>query len=451
MLDGNQPSTTANSPQLAANGNFLTDSRGRVNLNHLAPGVYHVRVMNTARGSQADTDVHVVTVVAGQQAVLEIRIAPLAGFRLHHFDAITEAPIFNAEFMVFDHNSQVVGNFYTDNMGVIDFSAILAPGRYSIRLTRPAPGYSRDDVPRTVEFIAGRVTEIRWEAIPIAGQLQIQVLSGANNEQNALPAGTPLTGAIFEIYSERTGNLVDRIISNQRGMAVSKPLPLGRYYAVQVTAPTHYMINPQPVPFEIEFASQIVRFTFPNFPANTGVSINLQGQREAMQGHGIFYDIRTIRNDSTIPLGDFYWRALIPTNAVRVDKLITGTFNHSLRYTVMARTNRGNDIVVADNLMTTRNNVIELRPVHLGLAADEYLVEITISFGQVPAGFTAVERPRLHVDVLSEQQSFLPDGMMFAMKVDIGGRVPGSDEWVIGNDTWATTIFNPRRLPRSGF
>jgi len=87
----------------------------------------------------------------------------------------------------------------------------------------------------------------------------------------------------------------------------------------------------------------------------------------------------------------------------------------------------------------------------LGLAADEYLVEFTVSFGQVPAGFTAVERPRLHVDVLSERQVFLPDGMMFAMKVDIGGRVPGSDEWVVGNDTWATTIFNPRRLPRSGF
>jgi len=451
MLHGNQPSTPANSPQLAANGNFLTDRAGRVNLNHLPPGVYHVRVMNTARGSQADTDIHVVTVAAVQQAVLEIRIAPLAGFRLLHFDAITEAPIFNAEFMVFDHNNQVVGNFQTDNMGVIDFSALLVPGRYTIRLTRPAPGYSRDDVPRTVEFIAGRVTEIRWEAIPIAGQLQIQVVGGANNEQNALPAGTPLTGAIFEIFSERTGNLVDRIITNQRGMAVSRPLPLGRYYAVQVAAPPHYMINPQPIPFEIEFASQIVRFTFPNFPANTGVTINLQGQREAMQGHSIFYDIRTIRNDSTIPLGNFYWRAILPTNAVRADRLITGTFNHSLRYTITARTNRGHDIVVADNLSSTRNNVIELRPVHLGLAANEYLVELTISFGQVPAGFTAVERPRLHVDVLSEQQAFLPDGMMFAMKVDVGGRVPGSDEWVIGNDTWATTIFNPRRLPRSGF
>ena len=452
MLDGNQPNTPSNSPQLAANGNFLTDSRGRVNLNHLAPGVYHVRVQNTARGFQSDTDIHVVTVVAGQQAVLEIQIAPLAGLRLYHFDAITQAPIFNVEFMVFDHNGMVVGNFYTDNMGIIDFSAILVPGRYTIRMTRPARGYHHDDVPRTVEFIAGKVTEIRWEAIPIAGQLQLLVVSGANNEQNALPAGTPLSGAVFEIFSERTGNLVDRIISTERGMAVSRPLPLGRYYAVMVAAPPFYMINPQKIPFEIEFASQIVRFTFPILPANTGVSINVTGQREVMQGHNIFYDIRTIRNDSTIPLGDFYWRVQIPTNAVRADRLVTGTFNHSLRYTITARTNLGNSIVVADNLMSTRNNVVELRPVHLGLANDEYLIEITVFFGQVPAGFTAVEIPRLHVDVLSERQAFLPNGMMFALKADIGGRVPGSDEWVIGNDTWATTLFSPSRpLPRSGF
>ena len=451
ILDGNQPNTTGNSPNLAANGNFLTDHRGRINLNHLAPGVYHVRQINVVSGYELDTTVHIVTVITGQQAVLQIANRPLSGLHLLHIDAITQAPLFNVEFMVTDQNNRIVGNFYTDNRGIIDFTGILVQGRYTIRMTRPASGYHHDDVPRTIEFVAGRITEVVWEAIPIAGQVQIHVVSGANNEQNALPMGTPLAGAIFEIFSERTGNLVDRIISDQRGMAVSRPLPLGRYYAVQVAAPPFYLINPQQIHFQVEFASQIVRFTYPIFLANTGVTINITGQREVMQGHAIFYDIQTIRNDSTIPLGDFYWRAMLPTNAVRADRLVTGTFNHGLRYTLMGHTNRGRDIVIADNLSTTRNNVIELRPVHLGLANDEYLTELTIFFGQVPAGFTAVERPRLHVDVLSEQHAFLPNGMMFAFMADIGGRVPGSDEWVIGNDTWATTIFNPRTLPRSGF
>ena len=457
ILDGNQPNTHANSPQLGVDGNgrFLTDARGRIQLNHLPPGVYHITETRALPGYQLDTTVHVVTVLPGQQAVLRVENAPLAGFRLLKICSVTRNPIFNVEFMVFDSNNQVVGVFTTDNNGLIDFSAILAPGRYTIRETRPAPGFSRDDVPRTVEFVAGRVLEIVWENVPIAGQLQILKVSGDANYHNGLPAGTPLEGAIFEIFEARTGNLVDRIISNERGMAVSRPLPLGRYIAVEVAAPAFYMINPQEIHFEIEFEGQIVRTTFPNFSANVGVTIRKTGPQEAMQGHNIRYEIPIIRNDSTVPLADFFWRDILPTNAVRVDRLVTGTFNHALRYRVLATTNRGNEIVVADNLSTTRNNVIELRPVHLGLAADEYVVEFIVHFGQVPAGFSSVERPRVYVDVLPAHMAHLPNGMMFANRVDVGGRIIGTTEWVIGNSTTATTIFNPnpppRRIPQSGW
>jgi hypothetical protein len=76
----------------------------------------------------------------------------------------------------------------------------------------------------------------------------------------------------------------------------------------------------------------------------------------------------------------------------------------------------------------------------------------TVFFGQVPAGFMSVERPRIYVDVLSANHTLLPDGMMFANKVDVGGRIPGTNEWVIGNDTAASTIFAPgRRIPQSGW
>ncbi|MCL2853579.1 MAG: SpaA isopeptide-forming pilin-related protein [Defluviitaleaceae bacterium] len=81
-LDANQPGTPANSPQMAANGNFITDSSGRINLNHLAPGGYHVRETRALDGYQLDDTVHVVTITAGQQTVLEVENMPLAGFRL---------------------------------------------------------------------------------------------------------------------------------------------------------------------------------------------------------------------------------------------------------------------------------------------------------------------------------------------------------------------------------
>jgi hypothetical protein len=212
------------------------------------------------------------------------------------------------------------------------------------------------------------------------------------------------------------------------------------------------MLNPQEIPFEIEFEGQIVRTTFPNFSANMGVTIRKTGPQEVMAGHNIMYELPVVRNDSTVPLADFFWRDMLPTNAARVDRLVTGTFNHALRYRILATTNRGNEMVVADNLSTTSNNVVELRPVHLGLAADEYITQFTVHFGQVPAGFTSIERPRIYMDVLSPNQATLPNGMMFANRVDIGGRVVGSTEWVIGNSTVASTIFAPnQRIPQSGW
>jgi hypothetical protein len=194
---------------------------------------------------------------------------------------------------------------------------------------------------------------------------------------------------------------------------------------------------------------QIVRVTFPNFSANTGAVIRKVGPEETMPGHNIFYNFPLLANESSIPLSDFFFRDVLPVEAVRADRLITGTFNHSLTYRIVGNTNRGREIVIADNLSTLRNNIVEMRPAHLGLATDEFLVDFTVLFGQVPANFRSVEAPRLYVDVLNN----LPHGMMFANRVDIGGRVPGTEEWVISGDTWGVTVFNPQRgrIPQSGW
>jgi len=141
----------------------------------------------------------------------------------------------------------------------------------------------------------------------------------------------------------------------------------------------------------------------------------------------------------------------LPVEAVRADRLITGTYNQNLRYRVLGTTNTGREIVIADNLSTTRNNVIELAPVHLGLGANEYLVEFILHFGQVNAGFMSIENPRIFANVLPRSARVLPPNMMFALLADVGGRVVGTDEWVLGNNTTAATLWSNERIPQSGW
>ncbi len=427
-------------------GTFTTDKNGRIVVD-LPEGNYTV-VETAARESyELDSKVYDVTVKAGRQEVLRVQNKALSGLRLKKIDAVTGEPIYNVEFMVFDKNNKVVGTFYTDNRGMIDFSSVLTEGRYTIRETRNQEGYYPDHTPRTVEFVAGKVTEIVWKNQPQAGQIQVTKLSADDNEVNGLPAGTPLAGAIFEVYNYKSGNLADRFITGADGRGVSKALPLGRYIVKEVKSPSYYQLNTQEMDVTIEFATQIIKLEFTNKSANTGVSIKKTGNVEAMPGDTIRYDIRTVRNTSTVPLTDFFWRDVLPTDAVRLRKIVTGTYNQSVKYKILATTNKGKQLIIADNLSATQNNVIDCSNASLGLYSDEYVTTFTVVFGNVKAGFTSVEQPQVYAAVLKN----LPGGYEFANKADIGGK--HGNEWVIGNSTWLTTIYRAtaNRLPKTGY
>jgi uncharacterized repeat protein (TIGR01451 family) len=427
-------------------GIFTTDASGQIRLADVPAGTVIVTETQALDGYEPDTTAREVTISEGGQATLEVTNTQKSGFRLLKIDSVTKKPIYGAEFMVFDANNRVVGNYVTDNNGVIDFDGILPEGRYTVRETKPAEGYCRDDMPRTVEFVSGKTTEVVWENTPEMGQIQILKLSGDDNEVNGLPKGTPLAGAVFEIYAHRSGNLIDRFVSGTDGRAVSKPLPLGRYTVKEVQAPEWYRLSTETMDIEVEFATQIIKLEFLNYPANTGVRIKKTGNYEAMPGDTIGYGIKEVQNTGTVPLTDFYWRDTLPVDAARLQKIVTGTYNQSLKYKILAATNKGDTKIIADNLSTTRNNVIDCRGAALGLANDEYVTSFTLIFGTVKAGFAQVEQPQVFVKV----QPNLPNGCEFANKADAGGKY--GSEWVVGNSTWLTTIYaQPGKLPRTGY
>jgi hypothetical protein len=170
-----------------------------------------------------------------------------------------------------------------------------------------------------------------------------------------------------------------------------------------------------------------------------------------MPGDTIRYDIKEAANTSSVPLTDFFWRDVIPTDAVRLDKIVTGTYNQSVKYKILVTTNKGDQRVIADNLSTTENHTVDCRNAALGLANDEYVTSFSLVFGTVKAGFTLVQQPQIYVTVNKN----LPNGYEFGNKADVGGKHNG--EWVIGNSTWVTKVYakpvnaQPVKLPRTGY
>ena len=142
----------------------------------------------------------------------------------------------------------------------------------------------RDEQERTFRVTKGETTEIVWENTPQQGQIQITKKSKDDNPINGLPAGTLLQGATFEIY-DKVGNVVDTIVSNERGVAVSGLLPLGRYTIRETKAPVYYGASGETFEAEIEFSGQIVRLEVLNESVYTNVSIAKSGPKPVSYTH----------------------------------------------------------------------------------------------------------------------------------------------------------------------
>ena len=264
------------------------------------------------------------------------------------------------------------------------------------------------------------------------------------NSTNGLPAGTLLEGAVFEIY-DKAGNLVDTIKSDKRGLATSKPLPLSRYTIKEVKAPANYGVSDTELTAYLEHEGQILRFEVTNKSLTTGVSITKSGPREAMAGQPVNYVLSGIANNSNVRLDNFYWRDTLPAQ-VRLNTIVTGTYNFPGVYKITYRVNGGEYRTLADNLSTQKNYTLQASPAALGLAANERVTEVMFVFGQAPAGFAQVEKPQIRCTAAAG----LTAGSSFVNIADVGGVYNGV--WVQAISRWVTAVYGkPTPLPKTGY
>ena len=408
----------------------------------LESGDYYAVETEAGDGFKLDDTPIYFTVKDGETTRKTVTNAPLSGILLHKISTADGEGIPGVSFILYDSGHNPIDQQTTDDRGYAWFEDLTESGRYYLRELENE-GYIPDTQARTVYVKAGEVTEVEWENTPITGQIQIIKRSADYNPTTGLPAGTLLEGAVFEIY-DRAGNLVDTIRSDSRGLAVSKQLPLSRYTIREVKAPEHYGVNETELTAYLEYEGQIVRFEVTNKSLTTGVSITKTGPKEIMGGQPVRYTFSGIANTSNVRLDSFYWRDTIPAQ-VRLDTVVTGTYNFPGTYKITYRVNGGEYRTLADNLSTSKNYTLAASAAALGLAANERVTEVMFVFGQAPAGFAQVETPYLYCTAVGS----LPSGS-FTNVADAGGVYNG--QWVQAVSRWVTTVYGkPEPLPRTGY
>ena len=426
-------------------GTVTTDRNGRVFLS-LENGSYYAVETESAEGFHMDDTPHYFEVENGETTTLQVENTPVSAILIHKTDSATGEGIYGVPFILYDSTNTPVGQYTSDNEGYVLIEGLEA-GRYYLRELENE-GYVPDTEKKTVYVESGETTEVEWENTPITGQIQITKTSADYNSVNGWPAGTPIPGTEFEIYNARTGNLVDTVETDKNGVASSRPLPLGRYKIVESKAADFYGLDKTPIEVEIEFAGQIVKVAMTNKSLYTNVSIQKTGYVEVMPGQQIRYDFSGIGNNSTTSLTSFFWRDTLPGQAVRLDKIVTGTYNVPGNYKVVYKTNLsgGTWRTLADNLSTQQNYVLDASRAALGLASNEYVTEFMVSFGVVPANFRQVEAPQVYATVYA----WLTGGSQFVNQADVGGVYNG--QWIMATSRWVTKVYKPSEpLPRTGY
>ena len=426
-------------------GTVTTDRNGRVFLS-LENGSYYAVETESAEGFHMDDTPHYFEVENGETTTLQVENTPVSAILIHKTDSTTGEGIYGVPFILYDSTNTPVGQYTSNNEGYVLIEGLEA-GRYYLRELENE-GYVPDTEKKTVYVESGETTEVEWENTPITGQIQITKTSADYNSVNGWPAGTPIPGTEFEIYNARTGNLVDTVETDKNGVASSRPLPLGRYKIVESKAADFYGLDKTPIEVEIEFEGQIVKAAMTNKGLYTNVSIQKTGYVEVMPGQQIRYDFGGIGNNSTTSLTSFYWRDTLPGQAVRLDKIVTGTYNVPGNYKVVYKTNLsgGTWRTLADNLSTQQNYVLDASKAALCLASNEYVTEFMMSFGVVPANFRQVEAPQVYATVYA----WLTGGSQFVNQADVGGVYNG--QWIMATSRWVTKVYKPAEpLPRTGY
>ena len=420
-----------------------TDKNGRVFLT-LEDGDYYAVEIKAADDYKLDDTPHYFTVKDGKPTKLPITNKAFSGILIHKISSTTGKGIPGVSFLLYDSGKNPIGEYVSDQRGYVYIDDLPSGGRYYLR-ELDNEGYIPDTQLKTVYVTAGRTTEITWKNTPITAQIQLIKKSADYNPTNGLPAGTLLEGAVFEIY-DKAGNVVDTIRSDSRGRAVSKQLPLSRYTIREVKAPENYGVSENVLTAYLEHEGQIVTFEVTNKSLITGVSIAKTGPKEVVSGQPVRYVFSGIANRSNTRLENFYWRDTLPA-AVRLEKVVTGTYNFVGSYKIVYKVNGTGDYrTLADNLNTRQNYSLVASPAALGLAANERVTEIMFVFGQAPAGFAQVEAPALYCTAASG----LAAGSSFVNVADAGGVYSG--QWVQAVTRWVTTVYGkPAKLPRTGY
>ncbi len=136
-----------------------------------------------------------------------------------------EIKIGGVTFEIYDENHNIVDILVTDSNGEAISKRLPINQEYTIKETITDKNYNLSDEIQKVELKENEIKSIIFENEKKKGKIEVIKVDDENNEVR-------LEGVTFEII-DKDGNVVDTVITNHEGKAVTKGLPIDNEYTIR--------------------------------------------------------------------------------------------------------------------------------------------------------------------------------------------------------------------------
>lgn len=433
-------------------GNYTTSTDGKIAVT-LDPGTYTVFQTYIDSSYEINNTIWNITVYENEQTTLEVLNKRLSSVKVQVVDETTGVGLYNVQLELRDPRNNMVGEYQTDNNGYIYITTTLADGYHEFYMRTAPSDYVMDYVPKTFYSENGGTVNIAWTLGKTQGQLTISTFAGDDSAGMNIRKGTALAGAQYEIY-DATGKVITVVGGDSYGNAYSGALAVASYTMRQIVAPVGFQVNSSLVPFNVTKVNDDIKIEVYNKPINYDMTVFASGNPTVYANSTVKYYFTGISGSSTNSVNNFYMHINLPTDALRIEQLNTGTFNFTTAYSIEYKTNLSDYRTLVSNLNSSDMYSYYLNSDALGLSAGEYVTDVRYVFNQVPAGFAESMAPTMYCSILAT----VPTGYQVTVRTEVGGLIDGN--WYSGANQYtsmgaglfgASSSTIPNKLPTTGY
>ena len=234
---------------------IVTDENGEAVSKELRYGIYYYKEVEAPENVVMDTEMKKFEIKEDKQVVTVEVENKLVNGKLKVIKTTDDKqPLANVTFQILDENKEVIDEITTDENGIA-ISKDLKAGKYYYR-EKEAPVSVIPDYTEH-EFVIGKegqVIEVEVENKLVRGSLKI-----VKTDDNK----TPLEGVKFEILNADK-EVIEEIVTDESGIAVSGKLTVGKYYYREVEAPENVVMDTAEHEFKIMEEGQIIEVNVEN-------------------------------------------------------------------------------------------------------------------------------------------------------------------------------------------